>query len=255
VSRRPRDIRLRVPAAIRCCLFDLDGVLTASVELHRAAWTELFDAFLAAHGGGTFTEADYHAHVDGRLREDGVRAFLAARGIRLPEPEVRALADAKNARVLEAIAQDGVDAYADAVCFVDAVRAAGLRCAVVSSSANCGPVLEGAGIAARFEVRVDGLDVERLRLAGKPAPDLFLTAVAELGERPAAAAVFEDAVAGVEAGRAGRFGWVVGVDRAGTRGDALRAAGADVVVGELTELLAEPQSARAGRRRDGAPPS
>jgi beta-phosphoglucomutase family hydrolase len=243
-----------VPAGVRACLFDLDGVLTRTAKLHAAAWKQMFDAFLldrAGRSGEPFRPfelpADYAAHVDGKLRQDGVRAFLASRGIALPEgspddpptaPTVHGLGTRKNDLVLQLIRQGGVDRYEDAVRFVEAVRDAGLRRAVVSASKNCRAVLAAAGIEQLFEARVDGLVAARLDLRGKPAPDMFLAAAAALGAEPARCAVFEDAVAGVEAGRAGGFGWVVGVDRVG-QADALRRHGADAVVSDFGELLGE----------------
>jgi beta-phosphoglucomutase family hydrolase len=237
---------LGVPEAVRACLFDLDGVLTQTATVHAAAWKEMFDEFLEARAGRT-GEAfvpfdavhDYDAYVDGRPREDGVRTFLAARGIDPPAegPEsVTALATRKNELVLKMIATRGVEAYAGSVRYVQAVRDAGLHTAVVSSSANCREVLEAAGIAGLFEIRVDALVARRESLRGKPAPDTFLAAARTLGVAPDRAAVFEDALAGVAAGRAGAFGFVVGVDRSG-QADALLEHGADVVVSDLAELL------------------
>ena len=243
-----------VPVGISACLFDLDGVLTQTAKVHAAAWKEMFDAFLldrADRTGEPFRPfelpADYEAHVDGRLRQDGVRTFLASRGIVLPEgsaddsptaPSVHGLGNRKNDLVLELIRRDGVEAYEGSVRFVRAVRAADLARAVVSASKNCQAVLAGAGIEDLFDVRVDGVVAAREGLRGKPAPDMFLAAARALDVDPTRAAVFEDAVAGVEAGRAGAFGWVVGVDRTG-QGGALRTHGADIVVGDLGELLEE----------------
>jgi beta-phosphoglucomutase family hydrolase len=239
--------RPRLPGSITACLFDLDGVLTQTARVHAAAWKEMFDGFLrdrSARSGGPFVPfdqvTDYDEYVDGRPREDGVRAFLASRGITLPEDgegeTVRGLGDRKNALVLEVLARDGVEVYDGSVRFVRAAKAAGLRRAVVSSSKNCRQVLEAAGIADLFEARIDGIVAARDHLPGKPAPDTFLAGARALGVEPAAAAVFEDALAGVAAGRAGNFGLVVGVDRVG-QADALRAHGADVVVSDLAELL------------------
>ena len=243
-----------VPEGIRACLVDLDGVLTRTAKVHAAAWTVMFDGYLRERSRRTgepfrpfALPADYAAHVDGKLREDGVRSFLVARGIALPEggrddpptaETVNGLGNRKNELVLELIERDGVEVYEGSVRFVEAVRAAGLRRAVVSASRNTPAVLAAAGIEDLFQVRVDGTVAGERGLHGKPAPDTFLAATEELGEEPARAAVFEDALAGVEAGRAGAFGWVVGVDRAG-HGDALRAHGADVVVADLSELLEE----------------
>jgi beta-phosphoglucomutase family hydrolase len=243
----------RLPEGITACLFDMDGVLTETATLHAAAWKETFDDYLrrrAERAGEPFRPfdagADYDEYVDGRPRSDGVRSFLASRGITLPpgaasDPPsaetVDGLGNRKNEAVLRLIRERGVEAYPGSVRFLHAVRGAGLRTAVVSSSANCREVLEAAGIADLFGVRVDGTTIERDHLDGKPAPDSFLAAAGELGVEPAAAAVFEDALAGVAAGRAGGFGYVVGVDRAG-QAVALRRHGADVVVADLAELLA-----------------
>jgi beta-phosphoglucomutase family hydrolase len=250
-DQRPTT-RPRLPDSIVACLFDLDGVLTRTAAIHAAAWKAMFDAFLrerAAVDGGQFQpfeiEPDYARFVDGRLREDGVRAFLASRGITLPEGDradppdaetVHGLGARKNGRFLEILRREGVAVYEGSVRFVEAAHDAGLRCAVVTASQNGGEVLAAAGIAALFEVRIDGVVAAREHLRGKPAPDTFLAAAAALGVAPAACAVFEDALAGVEAGRAGEFGWVVGVDRIG-QAAALRAHGADVVVQDLSELL------------------
>jgi beta-phosphoglucomutase family hydrolase len=242
-----------LPSNVAACLFDLDGVLTDTASVHARSWKTMFDRFLRARAlreGVAFVPfdavADYDEHVDGRERLDGVRSFLASRGIELPEgtaddpPDagtIGGLANRKNELVLATIHRDGIAAFDGSVRFVRAVRDAGLRRAVVSASANCREVLEAAGIADLFEVRVDGIVAERERLRGKPAPDTYLRAAAQLDTEPAAAAVFEDALAGVEAGRAGGFGLVVGVDRVG-QADALRRRGADVVVSDLAELLA-----------------
>lgn len=243
---------LGLPGGIRACLFDLDGVLTDTATVHAAAWKEMFDTYLKARAdrnGESFVafdeSADYNTYVDGKSRTDGTRSFLASRHIVASEgaPDdlagagtVCGLGNAKNAMVLRKIRSDGVDAYAGSVRYLRAVRAAGLGRAVVSSSANCAAVLEAAGLSAMFEVRIDGVTVEEGQLAGKPAPDTFLAGARALGVGPDLAAVFEDALSGVEAGRAGGFGFVVGVDRVG-QAEALRAHGADVVVTDLAELL------------------
>ncbi|GIG59787.1 hydrolase [Longispora fulva] len=232
-----------LPAGTRACLFDLDGVLTRTATVHAAAWKDLFDGYLSERARATGEPfvpfdpvEDYDRYVDGRPRADGTREFLASRGVHLDENEVRELGDRKNALVLRRLRHDGVDAYEGSVRYVHAVRAAGLRTAVVSASTNCRAVLAAAGIAELFDARIDGVVTTRRGLAGKPAPDTYLEAARELGVPAGEAAVFEDALAGVRAGRAGAFGYVVGVDRVGQAAD-LRAAGADVVVTDLADLL------------------
>jgi beta-phosphoglucomutase family hydrolase len=243
---------LELPAGITTCLFDLDGVLTQTAKIHAQAWKEMFDGFLRdwyERTGQPFHEfdrpTDYDEYVDGKPRLEGVRSFLESRGIDLPmgspsdPPDaetVHALGTRKNELVLELIRQQGVEPYEGSVRFAEAARDQGLRRAVVSSSTNCKDVLVAAGIEQLFEARVDGVVAEREHLAGKPAPDTFLAGARMLGAEPAQAAVFEDALAGVEAGRAGSFGWVVGVDRSG-QAEALRQRGADIVVDDLAELL------------------
>jgi beta-phosphoglucomutase family hydrolase len=243
---------LGLPSSITACLFDLDGVLTQTAKIHAAAWQQMFDDFLrrrAERAGEQFRPfdrpTDYDEYVDGKPRLDGVRSFLASRGIELPmgapsdPPDaetVHGLGTRKNELVLKLIREQGVEPYEGSVRFVEAAREAGLRRAVVSSSTNCRDVLAAAGIDELFEVVVDGVVTEREHLAGKPAPDTFLAGARALDAEPGQAAVFEDALAGVEAGRAGNFGYVVGVDRTG-QADALRARGADVVVSDLAELL------------------
>ncbi len=240
---------------IVACLFDLDGVLTDTARLHAAAWKEMFDTYLharAARTGASFLPfdavADYDEYVDGRPRYEGVRAFLGSRKIDLPPGEptdppgtetIAGLGNRKNELVLARIRAGGVEAYPGSVRYLHAVREARLRCAVVSSSANCREVLESAGIASLFDAHVDGIVAAREGLRGKPAPDTFLAAARELGVEARRAAVFEDALAGVAAGRSGGFGVVVGVDRAG-QADALREHGADVVVSDLADLLERP---------------
>lgn len=242
-----------LPDSIRACLFDLDGVLTQTASVHDKAWKATFDDFLrgrADRDGTPFVPfdpvADYDRYVDGKSRADGVRSFLAARGITLPEGDeddppgsqtVHGLGNAKNEVLLKLLDDEGVQPYPGSVRFLQAVRAAGLATAVVSSSANCRAVLAAAGLAGQFDAVVDGVLAAAQHLSGKPAPDTYLAAATALALPPAAAAVFEDALAGVRAGRAGRFGWVVGVDRVG-QSDELRAAGADVVVTDLANLLA-----------------
>lgn len=248
VRSRPRfgGVRLALPTGIRACLFDLDGVLTRTVELHATAWKATFDEFLvlrALRGRMPFVPfdsvSDYELYVDGRPRAEGVRTFLRSRGIELPDAEVERLGDRKNERVLELMRRDGVEVYEGSVRFARAARNAGLRLAVVSSSANCADVLRAAGIDRLFELRIDGAYAREYGLAGKPAPDMFLEAAAALIVLPEEAAVFEDALSGVAAARAGGFGYIVGVDRAG-HADALLAEGADVVVSDLNELLERP---------------
>jgi beta-phosphoglucomutase family hydrolase len=230
-----------LPDGITACLFDLDGVLTETAKVHAKAWKQTFDEELRRREGEAFEPFDivddYDRFVDGRPRYDGVRSFMESRGYQLSEDEVHRIGDAKNALVMKLMRTEGVDAYPGSVRFVRAAAEAGLRRAVVSSSANCREVLEAAGIEDLFEARVDGVTIERDQLAGKPAPDSYLAGARELGVEPAQAAVFEDALSGVEAGRAGRFGYVVGVDRA-DQADSLREHGADVVVDDLGELLA-----------------
>jgi beta-phosphoglucomutase family hydrolase len=231
---------IRLPDSIEACLFDLDGVLTQTAKVHARAWKETFDAELRRREGDGFTpfdaHEDYDRYVDGKPRSDGVRSFMQSRGYAPSEDEVHAIGDRKNARVLGLIQRDGVEAYDGSVRFLHAVHDAGLRTAVVSSSANCAEVIHVTGLEALLEVRVDGTTIEEEGLKGKPAPDSYLAAARKLGVEPARAAVFEDALAGVEAGRAGHFGHVVGVDRV-DQADALREHGADVVVADLAELL------------------
>jgi beta-phosphoglucomutase family hydrolase len=246
---------LRLPDPIRACLFDMDGVLTDTARVHAAAWKETFDAYLsdrASRAGDDLRpfdlERDYEDYVDGKPRFEGAGSFLASRGIDLPagspaDPPgtetVNGLANAKEEIFRRVIRERGVAPYPGSVRFVHAARDAGLRTAVVSSSAHCREVLEAAGIEDLFEARVDGTVLEREHLRGKPAPDAYLAAARLLGAAHQHAAVFEDALAGVEAGRAGRFGYVVGVDRSG-HAEALREHGADVVVRDLAELVSSP---------------
>lgn len=261
-----REQRPTLPPGLLACLFDLDGVLTRTASLHAAAWKAMFDAFLAEHArrvGARFVPfdagADYERYVDGRPRDDGTRTFLASRGIELPEGSadddagtwtVRGLGRLKNDDVLRRIRSGGVEVFEGSVDFVHRARAAGLRTAVVSSSANTLDVLRATGLESLFEARVDGVVARERGLPGKPAPDTFLAGAAELGVAPTEAVVFEDATAGVEAGRAGGFGVVVGVDRSTdlaspARAEELRAHGADLVVRDLCELdVVGPLSAR-----------
>jgi beta-phosphoglucomutase family hydrolase len=252
---------LGLPKGVNTCLFDLDGVLTKTAKVHAAAWKEMFDAYLRQRAEREGTEfvpfdqvRDYDEYVDGKPRYDGVRSFLAARGIELPHGDpsdppdaetIDGLGNRKNELVLKLIREHGVEAYEGSVRYLQAAEEAGLRRAVVSSSANCRDVLEAAGIEGYLEVRMDGVVAEREHLKGKPAPDTYLKAAEMLGSAPGQSAVFEDALAGVESGRAGNFGFVVGVDRVG-QADALREHGADVAVKDLAELLDEN-----GRGEDG----
>lgn len=227
-------------------LFDLDGVLTPTATVHMQAWAEMFNAYLDGVGGqAPYTERDYFAYVDGKPRYDGVRSFLASRGIELPEgdpadaPEaetVCGLGNRKNEAFNAVLERDGVTAYEGSVRLLDALGATGVRLAVVSSSQNAPAVLAAAGIADRFPVVVDGRVARADGLPGKPAPDTFLAAAERLGVTRERSVVLEDAESGVEAGRSGDFGLVVGVDR-GAGEQTLRERGADVVVTDLAELL------------------
>jgi beta-phosphoglucomutase family hydrolase len=239
--------QLGLPEGIRACLFDLDGVVTRTAVVHAAAWKQTFDAFLRERDGAgfrPFTDSDYDEYVDGRPRADGVRSFLASRGIELPEGDpddppdartVNGVGNRKNALVLEKIRTDGVEPYEGTLRYIDAVRAAGLATAIVSSSANTRDVLRSIDAERLFDVRIDGVVARERNLPGKPRPDTFLAAARDLGVEPSGAAVFEDALAGMDAGRSGHFGYVVGVDRVGQT-DALYAHGADRVVEDLAEL-------------------
>lgn len=241
-----------LPDSVRACLFDLDGVLTQTATVHAAAWKEMFDGYLNEWAARTKEEfhpfdpiAEYAEYVDGKPRYDGVRSFLAARGIELPEGEsgdppgaetVCGLGNRKNELVMRMIREGGVEAYEGSVRYLEAAREAGLPRAVVSASANTREVLVAAGIEEFFEARIDGVVAEREGLKGKPAPDTFLAGAWALGVDPGEAAVFEDALAGVAAGRAGGFAYIVGVDRTG-QAEALREHGASIVVSDLSELL------------------
>lgn len=243
---------LGLPDGVRACLFDLDGVLTQTAKVHAAAWKEAFDGYLrqrAERTGDDFVPfdaiADYDSFVDGKPRADGTRSFLQSRQIDLPEGDaddppdaetVQGVGNRKNDILLRRIRDDGVQAYDGSVAYVRAARDAGLGRAVVSSSTNCADVLVAAGLADLFEQRIDGVVAEQRQLRGKPAPDTFLAGARALGVQPGEAAVFEDALAGVEAGRAGGFGFVIGVDRVG-QAEPLREHGADLVVTDLAELL------------------
>jgi beta-phosphoglucomutase family hydrolase len=240
---------LGLPDGARACLFDLDGVLTDTASVHAASWKTMFDEFLQKREGPGYrpfdVAADYGPYVDGKPRLDGTRGFLQSRGIELPDGEptdgpdaetINALATRKNELVQEKISELGVDVYPGSVRYLHAVRDAGLKTAVVSSSANAELVLQVAGLTDLIDHRVDGVVAKQRHLPGKPAPDTFLAAAADLGVSKEEAVVFEDAIAGVESGRAGGFGFVVGVDRLG-QAQALRDHGADVVVADLAELL------------------
>lgn len=243
---------LGLPAGTRACLFDLDGVLTSTATVHAAAWKEAFDEFLheyAEADGPPFQEfsvaKDYPAYVDGKTRLDGVRSFLESRGIELPEGAddddpskhtVAGIGNRKQGLLLDVVRRNGVQPYPGAVRYLEAAKEAGLHRAVVSSSENCQAFVEAAGIDGLLEVRVDGVTVRERGLRGKPAPDAFLAAAEELGVEPELAAVFEDALAGVQAGRDGGFGYVVGVDRA-DQAEALKEHGASVTVKDIGDLL------------------
>jgi len=240
------------PVTVRGCLFDMDGVLTSTARLHADAWKATFDEFLAhRHPGSGEDDApfdvasDYRKLVDGRLREDGVRAFLASRDISLPEGSsgdppgegsVHALGESKNERLLRLLDERGVDVFSGSIDLVRAARSAGLRTAVVSASANTAAVLASAGITDLFDVVVDGIAAAERHLSGKPSPETYLAAASDLHISASECAVFEDSVAGVQAGKAGGFGFVVGVDRDGNRSELLEN-GATMVVDDLAELL------------------
>ncbi|HUB23669.1 MAG TPA: beta-phosphoglucomutase family hydrolase [Streptosporangiaceae bacterium] len=241
-----------LPDGVLACLFDMDGVVTQTATVHAAAWKEMFDEFLrqrAESTGTTFVPFDphheYDAYVDGKPRLDGTRSFLESRGIHLPEgspddppgtPTLYGLSNRKNDLVLAKIAAGGVQVYPGSITYIKAVRAGGIKTAVVSASANTQRVLHAAGIEGLFDVRIDGVIAKERHLRGKPAPDTFLAAAQALNVPPAHAVVFEDAQAGVAAGHAGHFALVVGVDRVG-QAAALKEHGADIVVKDLSELL------------------
>jgi beta-phosphoglucomutase family hydrolase len=240
---------LGLPDDIRACLFDLDGVLTQTAKVHQAAWKRTFDGFLRARDpdAAAFTQDDYNRFVDGKPREDGVRDFLASRGITLPEGSdddtadaatVRGVATRKNELLLRELEEHGVQVYEGSIRYLRAVKDAGLATAVVTASANGAQVIAAAGLAELIDTRVDGVVAAQEGLRGKPHADTFLAAARRLGVAPDRAAVFEDAISGVAAGRAGQFGFVVGVDRV-DQAAALKEHGADVVVRDLAELLEE----------------
>jgi beta-phosphoglucomutase family hydrolase len=238
---------LGLPDAVTACLFDMDGVVTKTAVVHAAAWKQMFDEFLRTQPGqAPFDSAkEYDDYVDGKPRLDGTKSFLESRHIDLPAGDpsdkpgahtLYGLSNRKNDLVLEVLKRDGVEVYPGSRRYIDAVREAGLKTAIVSSSANTEAVLAAGGVADLFDVRVDANVAKERGLHGKPAPDTFLEAARMLGVEHANAAVFEDALAGVAAGHAGKFGLVVGVDRVG-QADGLRAHGADVVVKDLADLL------------------
>ena len=239
--------------AFDAALFDLDGVLTRTAVVHAAAWKRLFDEYLQARSSrdnSAFVpfdiNQDYRRYVDGKLRQDGVKSFLESRGIVLPYGEsqdgpdretVHGLGNKKDRYFQAQLKEHGVEVYEDAVRFLRAVRAQGLRTAVVSASKSAAAVVQRIGLTDCFDVRVDGVESARLHLKGKPAPDGFLEAARRLGVEPARAIVVEDAVAGVQAGRSGGFGLVIGVDRTG-HADELREQGATLVTSNMAELAA-----------------
>ncbi|KZS84170.1 hypothetical protein B4U45_19740 [Mycobacterium persicum] len=243
---------LGLPEKVRACLFDLDGVLTDTASVHTKAWKAMFDAYLSERAERTgepfvpFDPAtDYRRYVDGKKREDGVRSFLDSRGIQLPDgnPDdpgeaetVYGLGNRKNNMFQQVLRDEGVEVFDGSRRYLEAVAAAGLGIAVVSSSANTRDVLQITGLDRFVQQRVDGVRLREEHIAGKPAPDSFLRGAQLLDADPDTAAVFEDALSGVQAGRAGNFGFVVGVDRVGQAED-LRRNGADVVVNDLAELL------------------
>jgi beta-phosphoglucomutase family hydrolase len=243
---------LGLPDGVTACLFDMDGVVTRTAVVHDAAWKEMFDDFLREQSSKTGTDFvpfdskhDYEQYVDGKPRLEGTRSFLESRSISLPEgsesdppgtPTIWGLSNRKNELVLKVLERDGVEVYDGSHRYITAVRAAGLRTAIVSSSANTVQVLAAGGITDLFDARVDAQVAHQRGLHGKPAPDTFLEAARMLDTPPGQAAVFEDALAGVAAGHAGGFGYVVGVDRVG-QAAALKEHGADVVVEDLADLL------------------
>ena len=247
-----------LPDGVAACLFDMDGVVTRTAVVHAAAWKEMFDEVLRKHAESTGTEfvpfdphAEYDAYVDGKPRLDGTRSFLASRGIDLPEgtpddppgtPTIYGLSNRKNDLVLAKLAAGGVQVYEGTISYIQAVRDKGISTAIVSSSANTQQVLDSAGIAGLFDVRVDGVIAKERGLRGKPAPDTFLAAAEELKVPADHAVVFEDAQSGVAAGHAGHFALVVGVDRVG-QAEQLKQHGADIVVKDLSELLSQDGSA------------
>jgi beta-phosphoglucomutase family hydrolase len=238
---------LGLPDTVTACLFDMDGVVTETAVVHAAAWKQMFDEFLKTQPGQAPFDPvkDYDDYVDGKPRLEGTESFLESRHIDLPtgNPDdkpgahtVWGLSNRKNDLVLEVLKRDGVEVYPGSRRYIDAVRKAGLKTAIVSSSANTEAVLKAGGVADLFDARVDANVAKEKNLHGKPAPDTFLEAAKMLGVDHQNAAVYEDALAGVAAGHAGHFGLVVGVDRVG-QADELRAHGADIVVKDLADLL------------------
>ena len=231
-------------------IFDLDGVITDTASVHAAAWKRMFDQFLADYAGHegedqrAFSEDDYYLYVDGKPRYDGVQSFLGSRGISLPRGDTAdapkadtacGLGNRKDELFLAQLRERGVVPFPSSIELLHGLRARGCRTAIISASRNCTDVLDAAGVTGLFDAKVDGVDADELGLSGKPDPAVFLEAASRLGVEPGRAAVVEDALAGVEAGRRGRFGLVIGVDRGGHT-EALRQRGADVVVGDLREV-------------------
>jgi beta-phosphoglucomutase family hydrolase len=248
-----------LPDGVQACLFDMDGVVTKTAVVHAAAWKAMFDEFLKARAQADGTpfvpfdsHSDYDRYVDGKPRMDGIRSFLQSRGIELPEGQpddppgaqtLYGLGNRKNVLFLQKLETDGVQVYDGTITYIKTIRAGGIGTAIVSSSANTVQVLDSAKIADLFDVRVDGVVAKERGLAGKPAPDTFLAAAEALGVPAAHAVVFEDAQSGVQAGHAGHFALVVGVDRVG-QAQELKEHGADVVVQDVAELLTDGQGAR-----------
>ncbi|MGW0086700.1 HAD family hydrolase [Streptomyces sp. NPDC003393] len=243
---------LGLPGTVRACLFDLDGVITDTAAVHAATWKEAFDALLRQREGDGFRpftlETDYREFVDGRPRAEGVRSFLSSRGIELPEggpgsppglDTVHGLERWRSRLFEERLRTEGVRVCQDAMAYLVAAREERLLTAVVTASADCREILRAANAETLFDAWIDGLVAARRGLRGKPHPDTFLAAARDLGQRPSECAVFEDALAGMDAGRSGHFGWVVGVDRV-SQAEALYAHGADTVVANLACLIDTP---------------
>ena len=242
-----------IPKEIQACIFDLDGVITNTASVHAAAWTRMFDDVLRSRPEAPgedlrpFEPDDYRRYVDGKPRYDGVKSFLESRGISIPygapddppgSETICGLGNRKNEEFQRYLDENGVEVFPDTIAFIDGLHRRGIRTAVISASRNCQPVLRAAGVEDLFETRVDGVVAAELGLPGKPDPAVFLEAARRLGATPDRAAIVEDALAGVEAGRRGRFALVIGVDRTG-HGDDLCRAGADVVSTDLAQLLEE----------------